>query len=201
MHIQDWLPTIYTAVGGKSKDLGPIDGIDMWDILNNDSETPRKQLLHNIDDIWKVWALRVGDYKMISGSTLDGRFDGWFLPPGESIQMNGTNFDENQLKYKNSKAYRVLKQLNYNLKSVEPILVICNSSVKSECKSKSIPCLFDIRSDPCEYNNIFDKRPEIVKSMLNILSKYNSTAVKPIVTEVDPKSNPVLHSYRWDVWQ
>ncbi|CAG2116606.1 unnamed protein product, partial [Medioppia subpectinata] len=57
MHAMDWLPTIYTAIGGKTRDLGPIDGIDMWDILNHNLENPRKHLLHNIDPIDNNWAL------------------------------------------------------------------------------------------------------------------------------------------------
>src|ERR1700761_9554549 len=102
---------------------------------------------------------------------------------GRVISNKCQKFYKNRIEYKKSKVYRVLKKINFNMKSVEPILVNCNSSVISECKSKEISCLLDIRSDPYQYNNIFDKKTEIVKSMLNLLTKYNSTAVKPIVTE------------------
>ncbi|CAG2107147.1 unnamed protein product [Medioppia subpectinata] len=81
MHVTDWLPTIYSAVGGKTEDLGPIDGIDMWNILNDNLQNPRKHLLHNIDPTWKMWALRYGDYKLISGTFVDGNYDIWYLPP------------------------------------------------------------------------------------------------------------------------
>ncbi|CAG2165570.1 unnamed protein product, partial [Oppiella nova] len=84
MHLTDWLPTLYRAVGGQPKALGPIDGIDMWDILINNLDNPRKHLLHNIDPIMGVWALRYGYYKLISGTVYKGNFDGWYLPPGES---------------------------------------------------------------------------------------------------------------------
>ena len=199
MHIQDWLPTIYSAIGGRHQDLGDIDGIDMWNTLNYNLKTPRKQLLHNIDDIWNVWALRDGDYKLIYGSTLNGTYNTWFLPPGESIRTNIKNFEQNY--HKKSVVYKILKQMNLIYKKVEPIVINCNFSAKTECKPEENACLFDIKSDPCEYNNLFKQKPEIVKSLLKQLLVYNSTAVKPIVRAIDPEANPVFHNYRCDVWQ
>ena len=195
MHIQDWLPTILSAVGGQSQDLGPIDGIDMWDILNNDLETPRKQLLHNIDDIWKVWALREGHYKLISGTTKNGHFDRWYLPPG------GLNAIRNHINYENCEVFRVLNEKNYSIKTVKPIPTDCGHIMKTECNPKETPCLFDLRSDPCEHNNIFKERPDIVKRMLNLLSEFNSTAVKVLNRGSDQRANPKYHNNFWSSWK
>ncbi|RWS19642.1 Arylsulfatase B-like protein, partial [Leptotrombidium deliense] len=83
MHIQDWLPTLYTAAGGQSSQLrSTIDGIDFWDVLSNKKQTElRTEILHNIDDIWGVYALRYKDYKLIYGTVFNGVLDSWFKPP------------------------------------------------------------------------------------------------------------------------
>merc|ERR1712168_846749 len=67
MHITDWMPTIYSAAGGSVKDLGDIDGLDMWNALSEDTASPRSGLLHNIDDSEPSAAMRYGDYKLIQG--------------------------------------------------------------------------------------------------------------------------------------
>lgn len=197
IHIQDWLPTIYSAVGGSVHDLGNIDGIDMWNILNNKLPEPRNHLLHNIDDIWKVWALRSGDYKLISGTVFGGDFDGWFLPPGENRLRQ---YSVSTMNYKSSKVYSILKQMNVNEISIKEISVNCSDSFKSECRPTISPCLFNIRLDPCEFNNIALQQPKLVESMLNLLSFYNSTAITPGNRPPDKRANPVLHNYRWDIW-
>lgn len=66
-HIMDWLPTLYHIAGGDVSNLGPIDGIDVWDALSKDLITNRTEILHNIDDIWGNAALTIGNYKMLKG--------------------------------------------------------------------------------------------------------------------------------------
>lgn len=67
MHITDWLPTLLTAAGGNPSNLTSIDGMDLWDALSEDTESPRTSVLHNIDDIYGVSAITVGDWKLIQG--------------------------------------------------------------------------------------------------------------------------------------
>ncbi|XP_054166666.1 arylsulfatase B-like [Oppia nitens] len=197
MHIQDWLPTIYSAIGGNVQDLGPIDGIDMWNVLNNNLKSPRKHVLHNIDPLWNVWALRYNNYKLISGSVFNGDFDGWFLPPGESIHLSLNN----SIAHQTCEVYKTLKQINYNFNElIKQVVVNCNKSLKSECHPTVKPCLFDIQSDPCEYNNIYDRKPDIVDHMLVVLSTYNASAVAPGNKPVNWRANPALHNYVWDIW-
>jgi len=62
MHITDWLPTLLTAAGGNPSNLTSIDGMDLWNALSDDTESPRTSVLHNIDDIYGVSAITVGDY-------------------------------------------------------------------------------------------------------------------------------------------
>lgn len=69
IHITDWLPTLITAAGGDPSNL-TIDGMDMWNALSNNTESPRTSVLHNIDDIYGVSAITVGDWKYIQGNRI-----------------------------------------------------------------------------------------------------------------------------------
>lgn len=66
LHITDWLPTLITAAGGNPSNL-TIDGMDQWNALSEDTESPRANVLHNLDDIYGVSAITVGDWKLIQG--------------------------------------------------------------------------------------------------------------------------------------
>lgn len=69
LHISDWLPTLITAAGGDPSNL-TIDGMNMWNALSEDTESPRANVLHNIDDIYGVSAITVGDWKLIQGKII-----------------------------------------------------------------------------------------------------------------------------------
>ncbi|RUS78916.1 hypothetical protein EGW08_013329 [Elysia chlorotica] len=93
MHVSDWFPTVADMAGVKVKeDLG-LDGFSQWSMLRSGKSSPRKEILHNID-IWEPLqgkmlyndtfdtrvraAIRVGDYKLITGNPGDGK---WYPVP------------------------------------------------------------------------------------------------------------------------
>lgn len=53
--------------GGHTQDLGAIDGISMWESFLNNTKSPRKQVLHNIDDITGYAAIRDTTFKYVKG--------------------------------------------------------------------------------------------------------------------------------------
>lgn len=69
-----------------------------------------------------------------------------------------------------------------------------------ECLPLEAPCLFDIRKDPCEFDNLAARRPELVRELLDLLHWYNSTAVPPLNTPADPLSNPKFWNYTYTNW-
>lgn len=59
----------FYSVGMDVRELGEIDGIDMWDSLVDNKESPRTEFVYNIDDIGDVYAaIRHGDWKYITGN-------------------------------------------------------------------------------------------------------------------------------------
>ncbi|GIX73983.1 arylsulfatase I [Caerostris extrusa] len=85
MHVCDWLPTFYSIGGGDIADLGQIDGYDQWEALINDSSSPRKHMLQNLDSVLGMSAFRLGDLKMVNGTASD-EYNSWYGPSGfESV--------------------------------------------------------------------------------------------------------------------
>ncbi|XP_077862537.1 arylsulfatase I-like [Saccoglossus kowalevskii] len=81
IHVCDWLPTIYHIAGGNVSSLPTnLDGFNVWDTLSRGSVSPRTEILHNIDPILQIAALRVGKYKIIMGECYRGNWDGWYKP-------------------------------------------------------------------------------------------------------------------------
>lgn len=92
LHISDWLPTLITAAGGDPSNL-TIDGMNMWNALSEDTESPRANVLHNIDDLYGVSAITVGDWKLIQGKIISTdrerilRFNDLNLETARSISL------------------------------------------------------------------------------------------------------------------
>ena len=80
MTIHDWLPTLYSAAGGQPGDLADIDGLNMWPALVHNKPSPRRVILHNIEERRHLGAVRVGNFKLVKGSAYVGDWDTWYGP-------------------------------------------------------------------------------------------------------------------------
>ncbi len=88
----------------------------------------------------------------------------------------------------------------YELRSKAEVVCGEKSPDAIPCLPLIAPCLFDIERDPCEYNNLAGKLPDITEELLNLLNRYNSTAVTPLNTPPDPMSNPKYWNYTYTNW-
>ncbi|CAN7993150.1 unnamed protein product, partial [Ixodes hexagonus] len=204
MHIVDWLPTFYSAAGGHLSDLGQQDGFDMWNALSEDSESPRKEMLLNIDPIFNMSSLRSNNHKVVLGTFQNGSLDYRFETTGNRRPVDDLDF-----LMKRSRAARVLRRL-YGTEDLKfpsgwrkMATVHCGKDniAKDNVKPASAPYLFDLAEDPCELNNIAQDYPEIMNELLEKLEEYATTAVSPEnVDEVDPRSFPEYHNGTWAPW-
>jgi len=79
LHATDWLPTLVTVSGGKQGGTLPLDGYDQWAVITQGATNQRTEVLHNIDQVAGNAALRVGDWKILTGKQ---DYDGWYPAVG-----------------------------------------------------------------------------------------------------------------------
>ncbi|KAG4069818.1 hypothetical protein HA402_006833 [Bradysia odoriphaga] len=197
MHITDWLPTIISAVGGDLSNLRPnIDGIDIWNALSTDGTSDRTEILHNIDDLYGNAAVTQGDWKVMKGTTYQGKWDGWYGPAGS---RDIRDYDLRAVS--DCPAGRALNDMRLLPNEAKIIEMRKNGIVNcskggfqnkrtDDCLPLLRPCLFNIAEDPCEMFNLAERYPNILNTMLQLLNRYNSTAVPPANLDLDPRGDP-----------
>ena len=68
------------------------------------------------------------------------------------------------------------------------------------CLKRDKYCLFDLRDDPCEYNNIASLYPQICETMYARLIEFAGQAQPPRIKPSDPSSFPKNHDGHWTNW-
>ncbi|XP_053391739.1 arylsulfatase J-like [Mercenaria mercenaria] len=82
MHVTDWFPTLLNLAGGNVSGTNPLDGYDQWKTIKYGLQSPRKEILHDINprvispgkplfnntfNTTTRASLRMGDWKIITG--------------------------------------------------------------------------------------------------------------------------------------
>lgn len=135
----------------------------MWSSLTQNEPSQRKEILHNIDDIWGSASVTVGEWKLLKGTNYNGFWDKWYGPAGNR-QSTAYNVDAinncpagiaiNKLKLMPS--IDKIRELRLEA-SIECYLNNSNETEYAECRPLDGPCLFNVYSDPCELNNVAER--------------------------------------------
>lgn len=200
--MSDLAPTILQAIGSPKTKLNYNSyGLPLWIQLTNNLTSPRQEILYNIDPIWNVSAIRFKNWKLIQGLVYPD-WNQWY-PPFSQNDTSKSFIDYQRI---NSLAYKILTQMkrqpNFNL--FNDAKINCGPKPKnatSNCDPLLSPCLFDVDNDPCEFNNLADEHPLIVKFLWNRILQMNETASEPGTKPNDPDANPALHNYAWSCWK
>ncbi|XP_004924046.1 arylsulfatase B [Bombyx mori] len=197
IHVTDWLP-IFLRIAGSEVPLD-INGVDLWDDINT-KDNSRRDEIYEIDDYTGFAAIISQDFKLVSGQvTLEySNYQGENLrgmigdPPSyaDSVQK--------------SKTYRILKNIGKPFKKEDVnlrrnIRVKCNQEIDKICyPDKNKFCLYNIKEDPCETNDLSATYPDIAESMLKRLHiEISKTIPRTVPLYRNPESLPRLHNFTW----
>ncbi|KAK3800064.1 hypothetical protein RRG08_015032 [Elysia crispata] len=200
IHVSDWFPTLVGLAKGNLNGT-KLDGYNQWSTISKGTASPRNVILHNIDilrprlgkpavkgtfDTSVRAAIRVGDYKLITGDCGD---DQWIPPPG---------MPEHSLRSDNTLHFSAThNDMEFHQDDIKNSH---DSSDKQRVGEEKNVWLFNILKDPNERDDLSEKEPERVRAMLDQLLAFNKTAVPPFVVKSDPRSNPALHGNVWGPW-
>ncbi|CAI5766753.1 arylsulfatase I [Podarcis lilfordi] len=180
IHITDWYPTLVTLAGGNLSEADNLDGYNVWPAISEGKESPRTEILHNIDPLYNhakygslergfgIWntavqaSVRVGDWKLLTG---DPGYSDW-IPPQTLTNFPGSWWN--------------LERLTDGLR-------------------KSV-WLFNISADPYERYDLSDQRPDVVRALLIRLVRYNQTAIPVRYPAENPRAHPDFNGGAWGPW-
>ncbi|KAK2184850.1 hypothetical protein NP493_250g02010 [Ridgeia piscesae] len=196
VQVIDWLPTLLSIAGYNMSQLpSSVDGFDIWRMLSEQGPPARSEILHNIEPRAKPnAALRMLDMKLMTGVGDYSTWDGWYPPEGNSSEEPPSELFRSGLR-------RLLRSLGREAPHGQPVVVRCGSKpANATCDLAKAPCLFNITADPCEFHNVADHFPVIVRQLLARLAEYNKTAVPIHNVPNDPKGLPRYHNGVWEPW-
>jgi hypothetical protein len=74
------------------------------------------------------------------------------------------------------------------------------TNASMECRPLERPCLFNLKSDPCERVNLASINPTILEKLERQLKRYRRSAVKPGNIPGEPEANPEFWNNTWSCW-
>ncbi|XP_025163968.1 arylsulfatase I isoform X2 [Harpegnathos saltator] len=217
VHITDWLPTFYSAAGGDLKDLGEIDGVNQWRMLNDGEPVARQSLLLNIDEVSRTEGAIYKSFKLLRGSIEGGHYDGYHTIR-EPSWIEHVEHKKNEPTEVPSYTETVLKSLvsqsiTYHLGGPvtqpstinqlrQEATVHCrsNGSYNRFTTCNVTECLFDINNDPCETKNIAQQYPRIARELDLFLEKYGRNVTRQMKVPVDWLADPRRTNGTWEPW-
>ncbi|XP_046395053.1 arylsulfatase B-like isoform X1 [Ischnura elegans] len=230
-HISDWLPTLFSAAGGdvsqlRSSTRAPLDGVDMSAVIFGEADGlaalrppvhtyhQRREVLINIDEADGYAALRVGNYKLVDGTTVFGLQDHWVGDSGKSSK--GTpSYNVSALVSSAAgqalsrsapgaliadKAQRLRRLATVNCDAQWPPKDLQGPKLFPPCKPILRPCLFDVAHDPCERRNLFDVLPEVAAALRKRLDQLKASAAPTNNRRSDPRADPRNWGGVWTNW-
>jgi hypothetical protein len=197
IHISDILPTLVDAahLEWRTKDRIFIDGVNHWKALNNNEKV--RSSIHGdnfyIDNNWKLCygASNSIIYDSINNqnmeSIINDNYD--FNAYVESITSSDVHelFDDisaNKIMHIRNRA-----KVHCNMNDMNESIVI-----NIKC-SRTSPCLFDLQTDPCEFDDMHEHEYDLRRDeMKDVFEKYLDTGIVDLsITDEHHPSIPVDH--------
>uniref|UniRef100_A0A7N8Y695 Arylsulfatase I-like n=1 Tax=Mastacembelus armatus TaxID=205130 RepID=A0A7N8Y695_9TELE len=198
LHITDWFPTLVGLAGGNISQSPGLDGFDVWPTISEGKDSPRHEILHNIDPL-------------TSPCPIPGTAEPKSHPPPQlRLQLSQPVWDTSVQAAIRVGDWKLLTGDPGHGDWVPPQVLSTlpgrwwNLERTFSSFSKSSPhknvWLFNITGDPYERHDVAKERPDVVQQLLARLAYYNQTAVPVYFPPDDPRANPGRHGGAWVPW-
>ncbi|BFZ05936.1 hypothetical protein BsWGS_08975 [Bradybaena similaris] len=225
IHVADWFPTFVRLAKGNMSGTNQIAGIDQWDVISKNSHSKKVMILHGIDPLTKSnvpmgryssifdarmsAAIRIGDYKLITGPCAEKKCKRRVNKPNKyRITSNQSRkehrwWEKQKLKQQKQAKLRrkwKLQQQQHQKRPKRRSLTKTTLLQGTRRLSNTVKPiqLYNIRKDPLEKYDVSRKLPNIVQKMLEKLQEFYVTSVAPCY----PTNENVLPVNRaWGPWK
>jgi arylsulfatase B len=143
------------------------------------------------------------NYSLVPGSFLFGNLDTWTDNP--SSNEEGPSYDTGAVLSSmaaDAVASCTAPATRQELEELRlQATVRCDDPALKTCRPLEQPCVFDVLSDPCEKQNLYDKNSEKLRFLEAEMAAYRRTAVKPNNRRSDKFADPKYWNNTWTYWQ
>ncbi|CAF97755.1 unnamed protein product, partial [Tetraodon nigroviridis] len=157
----------------------------------NASNPPELQTSESLWDTSTQAAIRVGDWKLLTGYPGHGDW----VPPQVGPGAAEPRRNPQLARRLTASRRQVLPTLPGRWWNLERHMW----SPRQNSTHKNI-WLFNITADPCERHDLADRRPDVVQRLLARLAFHNRTAVPVYFPPDDPRADPSRHGGAWVPW-
>lgn len=207
--------------GGHQSSLPKLDGFNQWNSIAEELPSERSEVLLNIDEVQQAAAIRMNSprhhWKLVVGTVQNGTYDRYFGQGTNQFPEVNPPYDVSAVV--GSRAYRVLERLAQKhltkyptpsfdvLKLRNEATVRCNykRSNQRQCnpaEGQNEICLYDVKSDPCEMNNLTPFYHNVARYLFKALVKYRQTLVPQLNRRTEPDlANPIYFNGTWSPWR
>lgn len=209
LYVADWLPTLSRAADIELDSSLKLDGIDLWPELSGSADAPHvpREILHILDDVWRLSALQMGQWKYVNGTTASGRYDS-VLTYRELDDLDPRD-SRYAVTVRNSATSRALSRYDLRRLTQQRIsltrrlaAVRCGDLQRS-CNPLLEECLYDILSDPCEQNNLVysERHSDVLTALRRRVQELRASASRPGNRASMPEADPTLHTCAWESFE
>ncbi|XP_046993799.1 arylsulfatase I-like [Schistocerca americana] len=209
MHVTDWLPTFYAAAGGNVSSLPEdLDGVNLWDALVTNAESPRTEVLLNIDEKVGNGAIRIGDWKLVKGVQNNAAGAGYLGASGAENSRSTPAYGPQQVLA--SPAGQAVSSVLGGSTSPEDMLrlraqatVSCPDRPQTplcQLLNSSDVCVYNITQDPCEAGDV-EVPEEVLSMLLERLEEFWQQLTPQEESNSHPDiADPARWNYTWVPW-